>query len=138
MPDQPQAKTVPFTFEHLGRTFSDPYTWLQDKDDPEVIAYLEAENAYKDELLKHTDELQETLFQEMRGRMAEDDKGVPERRGEYYYYWRIAEGQPAVHPHTSVPSPLLEPLVEQSSLLLEPQSRHSHIRPLSTRLHIHQ
>lgn len=93
MPDQPQAKTVPFTFEHLGRTFSDPYTWLQDKDDPEVIAYLEAENAYKDELLKHTDELQETLFQEMRGRMAEDDKGVPERRGEYYYYWRIAEGQ---------------------------------------------
>jgi oligopeptidase B len=89
----PIAKIVPHTFEHLGRTFVDNYAWLQDKADPEVIAYLEAENAYARASLRPTEPLQEQLYQEMRGRIQEDDWGVPERRGEYFYYWRMQAGQ---------------------------------------------
>jgi oligopeptidase B len=92
-PTPPIAKTVPFTFTHLGRTFSDPYAWLQNPEDPEVLAYLEAENAYLKSVMAHTDALQETLFQEMKGRIPEDDDSVPERRGEYYYYTRNAAGK---------------------------------------------
>src|SRR5512136_430097 len=89
----PIAKIVPHSFEHLGRTFVDDYAWLQNKADPEVIAYLEAENAYARASLRPTEPLQEQLFQEMRGRIQEDDWGVPERRGEYFYYWRMQAGQ---------------------------------------------
>jgi oligopeptidase B len=89
----PIAKIVPHTFEHLGRTFVDDYAWLQNKAAPEVIAYLEAENAYARASLRPTEPLQEQLYQEMRGRIQEDDWGVPERRGEYFYYWRMQAGQ---------------------------------------------
>jgi oligopeptidase B len=89
----PIAKIVPHTFEHLGRTFVDDYAWLQNKADPEVIAYLEAENGYARASLQPTEPLQEQLFQEMRGRIQEDDWGVPVRRGEYFYYWRMQAGQ---------------------------------------------
>ncbi len=89
----PIAKIVPHPFEHLGRTFVDDYAWLQNKADPEVIAYLEAENAYARASLQPTEPLQEQLFQEMRGRIQEDDWGVPEQRGEYFYYWRMQAGQ---------------------------------------------
>jgi oligopeptidase B len=89
----PKAKTVPFTFQHLGRTFSDPYTWLQDKSDPEVVAYLEAENAYTKAALAHTEALQEQLYQEMKGRIKEDDSTVPARHGEYFYYSRTETGK---------------------------------------------
>ncbi len=92
-PQPPVAKTVPYTFTHLGQTFEDPYTWLQNKQDPEVITYLEAENAYAKATLAHTAALQETLFQEMKGRLAEDDASVPEPRGEYLYYWRLEAGK---------------------------------------------
>jgi oligopeptidase B len=89
----PIAKIVPHTFEHLGRTFVDDYAWLQNKADPEVIAYLEAENAYARASLQPTEPLQEQLYQEMRGRIQEDDWGVPEQRGEYFYYWRMQAGR---------------------------------------------
>lgn len=92
-PVAPTARTIPYEFEHLGRAFADPYHWLQDKTNPEVLAYLEAENAYADAVLKPTAGLQEQLFAEMRGRIEEDDCSVPERRGEYFYYWRIQAGQ---------------------------------------------
>jgi oligopeptidase B len=89
----PVAKTVPYEFEHGGKSFSDPYTWLQDKSDPEVIAYLEAENDYTRLQLSHTEALQEQLYQEMRGRLQEDDSTVPEPRGEYEYYSRLEAGR---------------------------------------------
>jgi oligopeptidase B len=89
----PVAKVVPHTFEHLGQTFVDSYAWLQDKADPEVIAYLEAENAYARAELRHAEPLQEQLYQEMRGRIKEDDSSVPERRGDCFYYWRVESGQ---------------------------------------------
>jgi len=89
----PRAKTVAYDFEHAGKTYQNPYAWLQNKEDPEVIAYLEAENAYARALLSHTEELQERLFQELRGRIQEDDSTVPERRGEYEYYARYEPGK---------------------------------------------
>ncbi|MBE0695399.1 MAG: S9 family peptidase, partial [Anaerolineaceae bacterium] len=93
MSNPPVAKTVPFTFTHLERTFSDPYAWLQEKSNPEVLAYLQAENAYAQDALAHTAPLQEQLFQEMRGRIAEDDSSAPEPRGAYAYYWRMQAGE---------------------------------------------
>src|SRR5688500_17937452 len=89
----PIAKTVKHTYEHLGKNYEDHYAWLQDKNDPDVIAYLEAESAFAKAGLSHTQELQETLFQEMKGRMQEDDNSVPERRGSFYYYWRVEAGK---------------------------------------------
>ncbi len=59
----PNAKTIPHTFEKHGRTFVDDYAWLQNRDDPEVVAYLEDENS------------------------------APERRGDTFYYWRMQPGQ---------------------------------------------
>lgn len=93
MPTPPAAKTVPYTFTHLGHTYSDLYFWLQDKSNPEVLAYLEAENAYSRSALAHTAELQEQLFQEMRARIAEDDSSAPQKHGAYEYYWRVRAGQ---------------------------------------------
>lgn len=89
----PTVKTIPYAFEKYGKTISDDYRWLHDKTDTEVIAYLEAENDYARACLQDTETLQETLYKEMRGRIQEDDSSVPEQRGDYFYYWRIAEGQ---------------------------------------------
>lgn len=94
-PDQfpPIAKIVPHTFQHLGKTYSDNYAWLQNKADPQVIQYLEAENAYARATLQHTTGLQEQLYQEMFGRIKEDDSSAPFLRGEYFYYTRNQTGQ---------------------------------------------
>ncbi|MBX3086781.1 MAG: S9 family peptidase [Anaerolineae bacterium] len=89
----PIAKKVPYTFEHLGKSYSDAYHWLQDKASPDVIAHLEAENAYAKALLNHTEALQEQLFLEMKGRIKEDDTTCPEPRGGYSYYTRVEAGK---------------------------------------------
>src|SRR5690349_14037289 len=93
MTTPPIAKTIPHTFELHGRKFVDNFFWLQDKNDPEVIAYLEAENAYAKAALAHTEALQETLFQEMKARIKEDDSSVPQRHGDYFYYYRMEAGK---------------------------------------------
>ena len=92
-PTAPAAKRVPHRFEHLGRTFVDDYAWLQTKSDPEVIAYLEAENAYAGAVLHHTEPFQEQLFQEMKARIKEDDSSAPEPFGAYAYFWRMEAGR---------------------------------------------
>ena len=89
----PVAKTAPYTFTHLGHEFQDPYAWLQNKEDPEVLAYLAAENEYARAVMKHTGGLQEELYAEMRGRLQEDERSAPERRGAYLYYWRMEPGK---------------------------------------------
>jgi oligopeptidase B len=97
MPDipvtAPIAKKTRHVYHKHGRAFVDEYAWLQDKTDPEVIAYLEAENAYARAAMQHLGLLQERLFQEMRGRIQEDDSSAPARRGDYFYYWRMQAGQ---------------------------------------------
>jgi oligopeptidase B len=89
----PTAKRVTHRFEHLGRQFVDEYAWLQAKSDPEVLAYLEAENAYARATLEPTEALQEQLFQEMKGRIQEDDVSAPEPFGEFSYYSRLEAGR---------------------------------------------
>ena len=92
MPTAPVAKTLPEELEAHGEIRVDPYYWLRERENPEVISYLEAENAYTEAVMAHTTDLQETLFVEMRGRIKEDDASVPVRRGGYWYYTRFEEG----------------------------------------------
>ena len=81
--------------EHIlhGDCRIDHYAWLRHKDSPEVIAYLEAENAYTDAMLKPTQDFQEKLYQEMLGRIQQTDLSVPYRLRGYFYFTRTAEGK---------------------------------------------
>nr|WP_052460335.1 S9 family peptidase [Microbacterium gorillae] len=91
--DAPIADRRPQDRVHHGDTFSDPYEWMRAKDDPEVIAHLEAENAYTAERTAHLAPLRERIFDEVKARTLETDLSVPARRGEYWYYGRTIEGQ---------------------------------------------
>jgi oligopeptidase B len=71
----------------------DNYFWLREKDNPAVLAYLEAENAYTTEHTRHLDGLSQRLYGEMLGRIKETDLSVPYRRGEYWYYTRTEQGK---------------------------------------------
>lgn len=75
-----------------GDTRIDNYYWLNNRENPEVIAYLKAENAYTDTLMKHTEDFQEQLYEEMIGRIKKTDESVPYKRNGYYYYSRT-EGE---------------------------------------------
>lgn len=92
-PAAPVALIEPTSFTEFGEQRTDNYFWLKDKNDPRVIAYLEAENAYCDTVLKSTLPLQETLFAEMKGRIKETDETVPQLNNGYYYYSRTEEGK---------------------------------------------
>jgi oligopeptidase B len=89
----PQAPAKPHEITELGHTRNDPFFWLREKDNPEVLKYLEAENRYTDNALKHIAKLQETLYGEMRGRIKESDDSVPEKIDDYYYYSRTEVGK---------------------------------------------
>ncbi|MFY9611804.1 MAG: S9 family peptidase [Blastocatellia bacterium] len=89
----PLAKKMPHTTEIHGYTLKDDYFWLREKMNPDVIKYLEEENAYTEETMKPTKELQETLYKEILGHIKQTDLSVPSRIGDYYYYSRTQEGQ---------------------------------------------
>jgi oligopeptidase B len=93
MPTPPVAKKIPKTDVLHGDTRQDDYFWLREKDNPEVLAYLREENAYTGELMKPTEAFQEALYQEMLGRIKEDDSSVPYRRGGHFYYSRTEKGK---------------------------------------------
>jgi oligopeptidase B len=76
-----------------GDTRHDDYHWMRQKDDPEVTAYLTAENAYADAVMKPTQAFQQGLYAEMLARIKEDDQSVPYRRGGYFYYSRTEKGK---------------------------------------------
>lgn len=100
---------------HHSDVFDDPYEWLRDKDSPEVLAHLDAENAHTDAATAHLAELRETLFNEIKGRVQETDLSVPSRRGDWWYYSRSEEGaQYGIHCRTAAAGddwtpPRLEP-----------------------------
>lgn len=75
-----------------GHTRVDNYYWLNERENPEVIDYLKAENAYVKEMMKHTEPLQNQLFKEITGRIKQDDMSVPVRKNGYWYYSRFEEG----------------------------------------------
>ncbi len=119
----PAARVVPQTSAHHSQTIINNYAWLQQKDDPEVLAYLEAENAYARAALQHTEALQDRLFQEMRGRIEENDSSAPQRRGEYYYYSRVEAGKQYrifCRKHGSLDAP--EQVLLDENMLAEGQS----------------
>ncbi|MFI6997416.1 S9 family peptidase [Nocardia sp. NPDC050175] len=89
----PIAKTVPTERVHHGDVFVDEYEWLRDKENPEVIAHLEAENTYTEAQTAHLAELRDSIFDEIKGRTQETDLSVPTRMGEYWYYSRSFEGK---------------------------------------------
>lgn len=88
----PVAKIEPTELEQHGHVRVDNYYWLRERDNPEVIAYLEAENAYTEAAMQSTEVLQENLYQEITGRIAQDDTSVPYRLDDYWYYDRVEEG----------------------------------------------
>ena len=76
----PTAKRAAHRREHHGDVFIDPYEWLRDKDDPEVIAHLEAENDYTEYATAHLEPLRQKIFDEIKARTKETDLSVPMRR----------------------------------------------------------
>jgi oligopeptidase B len=95
LPDVPApvAKAEPYEIvSQYGDKRIDNYYWLNDRDNPEVIDYLSAENSYLDTMMAHTKDFQEALFNEMRGRIKEDDSSVPYKLDDYYYYTRFITG----------------------------------------------
>jgi oligopeptidase B len=93
----PLAKRVPTTRVHHGDVFVDPYEWLRDKSNPEVISYLEAENAYTEAQTAHLSELSDAIFSEIKARTKETDLSVPTYTSHpggsaYWYYVRTVEG----------------------------------------------
>ena len=93
----PVATKVPHTSTWHGDTRSDPYFWLKDQgypkvDDPAVLDYVHAENAYFDASMKPLAPLVATIFAELQGRVRQDDASVPVKDGDFEYWWRFAPG----------------------------------------------
>ena len=89
----PIAKKIPHTLEKHGDIRTDDYFWLNNRENPEVIAHLEAENAYTKATLKHTENFQEKLYHEIIGRIKQTDESVPYKRKGFWFYNRFEEGK---------------------------------------------
>lgn len=89
----PIAKKVPKVTNINGHELVDNYFWLRDKKNPEVRAYLEAENAYTDAVMKPTEPFQKKLYGELLSRVKESDVDVPYKQGDYFYYSRTETGK---------------------------------------------
>ncbi|WP_158861432.1 S9 family peptidase [Lunatibacter salilacus] len=88
----PKAKKINKTLLDHDHTRVDPFFWMNDREDPEVIAYLDAENHYTKAQLAHTEKFQQLLFDEMKGRIKKDDSSVPYFKSGYFYYHRFVTG----------------------------------------------
>ncbi len=93
----PVAERRPYSYSRHGYTIDDPYHWLKDEgypkvDDKDVLAYLTAENDYFAQMMQPHQALVETLFQEMKGRLKEDDASVPQKDGDWLYWWDYRPG----------------------------------------------
>jgi oligopeptidase B len=96
-PQPPTAAQRPYSYERHGVTIDDPWHWLRDANypdvsDPDVLAYLHAENDYFHAWAKQHDALIDQLFEEMKGRIKEDDSSVPLRDGDFLYWWAFRPG----------------------------------------------
>ena len=91
--EPPMAKMIPKKLEKHGHVRTDNYYWLRDRNNPEAIAYLEAENEYTAAMTADTRGLQEKLFNEFKARIKQTDISVPYKKDDYYYYTRTEEGQ---------------------------------------------
>lgn len=85
----PEAKKIPVKLEKHGDVRIDNYYWMRDRENPEVIAHLEAENDYNEKMTAHTKDFQQRLFEEMKSRIKLDDESVPYFLDGYWYYVRF-------------------------------------------------
>ncbi|WP_419825284.1 S9 family peptidase [Sphingomonas sp.] len=97
LPPPPVAERRPHAVTHHGRTVTDDYAWLRDPgyptvEDPDVLGYLAAENAYFETAMAPLRPTVDALFAEMKGRIQDDDASVPRRDGEWLYWWAFAPG----------------------------------------------
>src|SRR5262245_54875311 len=92
-PAPPMARRIEHREVRHDGTVVDNYFWLREKANPEVIKYLEAENAYTGEMTKDLRPFEDALYKEMLGHIKQTDLSVPERRGEFLYYTRTEEGK---------------------------------------------
>jgi oligopeptidase B len=105
-PEPPVAAKRPTPRTHHGDVFTDPYEWMRDKESPEVLAHLEAENDFTDASTAHLEGLRGRIFDEIRSRTLETDLSVPVREGDYWYYSRSFEGKEyGVHCRAPIASP---------------------------------
>jgi oligopeptidase B len=93
----PVAKRIPYTFSYHGISVDDPYHWLKDQgypkvDDQPVLDYLTEENKYFEAVMAPRQPLITTLFEEMKGRIKEDDASVPQKDGDFFYWWAFDKG----------------------------------------------
>jgi oligopeptidase B len=88
----PKAKKIEKKLEKFGDVRIDNYYWLNDRENQEVIDYLNAENDYLKADMKHTEKFQEDLFEEMKSRIKEDDESVPYKKDGYYYITKFKKG----------------------------------------------
>ena len=91
--DPPLAKIIPHQLEKHGEIRVDNYYWLNDRSNPDVIAYLQQENEYAKTQSQHTADFERTLFEEIKGRIKQTDLSVPFKQGDYVYYVRYEEGK---------------------------------------------
>src|SRR5215813_8418425 len=117
MPEPPVAKKIPKTDVVHGDVRQDDYFWLRDKDSPDTLAYLNAENAYTEALTAPTAAFQDALYREMLARIKEDDQSVPYPYGGWLYYSRTETGkQYAIHCRKRTPDALEEVTVDLNAL----------------------
>ena len=114
----PIAPAHPHTHINHSDQRTDSYFWLKNRDDPEVIAYLEAENAYAEGWLKHTEPLREDLVKEMYSRIVETDMSVPVKRGQFEYYYKDEQQRDYLsHHRRKIGDPESEELVIDENVL---------------------
>ncbi|MGB7842128.1 MAG: S9 family peptidase [Salinimicrobium sp.] len=89
----PQAVKIPVELERHGDVRIDNYYWMRERDNPKVLDYLGQENLYNEKMTAHTKELQESLFQEVKSRIKEDDESVPYKLNGYWYITRYEKGK---------------------------------------------
>jgi len=93
MTHPPKANKQSYIINENGQTREDFYHWLNQRDNPEVLAYLNAENAYTQSKMQATVVLQEKIYQEFKARIKQDDSTVPYKDGQYYYYTRYEKNK---------------------------------------------
>ncbi|MDQ0735994.1 oligopeptidase B [Arthrobacter agilis] len=93
VPVPPPARKVPVERTHHGDTFVDSYEWMREKENPELIGYLERENDYTEAVTRHQEPLREAIFNEIKDRTQETDLSVPARKKGWWYYSRTEEGK---------------------------------------------
>lgn len=89
----PDAEKIKKELTIHDHTRIDQYYWMNQRDNPEVIRYIEQENDYLGKVMGKTERLQQELFDEMKGRIKEDESSAPFLRNGYYYYTRYEEGE---------------------------------------------